>query len=110
MESFVEIIFTHDDPTQALQMIRQFVQARLVACGQMIPEVTSVYFWNGKLEESRECRVTLKTRASLREKVSDEIRRAHTYDVPEIISREILIENRDYAQWILENTCFSSEE
>ena len=103
-EKFIEIIFTHDNPDQAREIVRHLVENGLAACGQMIPGLTSIYRWKGKIEETPECKVFLKTRASLCEKVCETIRAMHAYEVPEILVREILSVNPDYTRWLEENT------
>lgn len=104
METFVEIIFTHDQPEAARRIARTLVEGKLAACAQISPEITSIYRWQGKIEQSQELCVTLKTRAALAGAVCRAIREMHTYDVPEIMIREVVFGNPEYARWVLENT------
>lgn len=104
MQTFVEIIFTHDQPEATRRIARTLVEKKLVACAQISAPVTSIYRWQGKIEEAQELRVTAKTRASLADAVCRAIREMHAYDVPEIMIREVTFGNPDYTRWVLENT------
>ncbi len=103
-ERFVEIIFTHDHPEETRQIAQTLVEKKLAACAQIIPQITSIYRWQGKIENAQELCVTLKTRAALAEMVCQAIRAMHSYDVPEIMIREVTFGNPDYTRWVCENT------
>ena len=73
-------------------------------CIQVINPVESQYFWNGKVTSTREYKIDIKTLDALVDKVVLVIKSIHNYKVPEIIKTPITIKNKDYEEWMLENT------
>ena len=96
----VEIRFSIDDKTRADQIIGALLARRLVACGQRIGPMTSRYWWSGKLEQSEEWLILLKTRSELTERVSDVITAHHPYETPEIVALPIVAGLAPYLDWI----------
>lgn len=80
------------------------LEAHLIACANIIPTMTSMYHWEGKVQSETEILLMLKTRSSLFEQVSSFIKLNHPYQVPEIIQLPIQQGSKDYLQWINENT------
>ena len=77
---------------------------RLIACANIVPQVTSIYRWQGKIEEAQELLMVMKTRAGSIKQVVDRVKALHSYDVPEVISVPIEDGNPAYMQWIRDNT------
>jgi|SRR5205085_5100740 len=102
------VLTTFPNSVQARQTARQLVQARLAACGTLLPGAISIYTWDGNLEENRECLLLLKTTADCVERLQVEIQRMHPYDVPEILSFEADFCLAAYAVWI-KQSCTQSE-
>ena len=73
-------------------------------CIQVTNPVESQYFWKGEIQSTREYKVDIKTLDSLSEKVILLIKSIHNYKVPEIIKTPITIKNKDYEEWMIENT------
>lgn len=104
MTDYIEIHWTAGSIDEARAILRHLVQEKLIACGQMIPWIESVYLWNGKLETSQESMVILKTRKELFEEVKNYIQSHCRYEVPEILATEILLGNSEYLNWLEDNT------
>lgn len=79
---------------------RALVEARLAACVNIVPGVLSVYRWKGEVCREPECLLLVKTRAENFEAVRREIRRLHTYEVPEIAALPITAGDGDYLAWL----------
>jgi periplasmic divalent cation tolerance protein len=73
---------------------------RRAACVNIVPTVSSWFWWEGKIESDRECLLIVKTKASALEELVGLVREVHSYDVPEIIALPILGGNPDYLDWI----------
>jgi periplasmic divalent cation tolerance protein len=95
---------TCKDARQARRMAEALVRERLVACGNLVPGVVSVYEWEGKLERSRECLLILKSRAALSGALVRRVRELHTYTVPEVVTCRIASGNPDYLRWVRKST------
>jgi len=76
------------------------VSNKLAACVNIIPGVTSVYEWEGKIENDSELILMIKTRTSLVTNLTDFVTKNHPYDVAEVISSPIDQGNKPYLDWI----------
>jgi periplasmic divalent cation tolerance protein len=90
---------------EARDISGKLLDARLVACANIFDNVTSVYRWEGKLQEDREAVAVLKTRQSLFPEVEELIRSVHSYDNPCIAAFPMVNISRQYADWVIEETC-----
>jgi periplasmic divalent cation tolerance protein len=80
------------------------VREKLVACAQIVTDIHSVYWWQGKIESAGEVLVLFKTRGSLFARVAARIKELHSYKVPEIIALPIVAGSDEYLRWIEEST------
>ncbi len=88
----------------AVNIAKQLVSKKLIACCNIIPSITSVYEWNNELCCDEECLMIIKTKTSLFGQVKEEIKKFHKYEVPEIICLPIINGNKDYLDWIEQQT------
>jgi periplasmic divalent cation tolerance protein len=103
-EEYCEVIITADSAGWLVNFTRSLVADRLAACGQNITAIRSIYRWQGKIEEEREARVALHTRASLVPAIVEGTKAEHSYDVPCVIALPIKGGNPDYLAWIAQET------
>jgi periplasmic divalent cation tolerance protein len=103
-EAICEVVITADDEGWLHDFTRALIRDRLVACGQHITPIRSIYLWQGAIEESRETRVALHTRASLVPAVVERTRAEHPYDVPCVLALPVSQVNPDYSAWIVTST------
>lgn len=66
-------------------------QAKLAACVNIIPQVKSCYWWDGKIEESQEQLLMIKTRQSLVPELTAFVTKNHPYEVAEVITTEVRV-------------------
>lgn len=104
MGTFIQVVTTIDSREAAEQMARLLVDKRLAACVQIDGPITSIYHWQGQVEEAKEWRLTAKSRAALFEEIVAAIREMHSYDVPEIVATQIDFLDEAYRQWLEEET------
>jgi periplasmic divalent cation tolerance protein len=95
---------TCKDRRQAAAIAKALVAEKLAACVNIVPNVSSVYAWKGKIEEGREVLLVIKSRASLSKRLAARIRALHSYSVPEVVTVKIASGNPDYLRWIREST------
>lgn len=100
MLPFIQIATTTTTRDEAQQIARMLIETRLVACAQVTGPVTSVYHWQGGIENGEEWLCTLKTRETLFEKVAMAIREVHSYQCPEIVATPIVAATADYLAWL----------
>ena len=101
---FVAIYTTFDNIDEAKKIARILVDEKLVACVNLIPNVISIYPWQGKIEESEEIIMWCKTRDKQVESIKTKIKKHHSYDVPAFIVYQIKTGSEAYLQWITEET------
>ena len=94
------LLSTFPDEAVAATIIRKLVEERLVVCGTIISRAKSIYSWQGKIEESDEVVVFLKSRVALQSACMKRLRALHPYEVPEIIAVRPEAVDQDYTAWV----------
>ena len=85
-------------------LARLIVEAKLAACVQIVPQMTSVYFWEGKVQSEPEHLLLIKTLEEKFDELSEFIKRNHSYEVPEIVAIEAEKVSKDYLNWMRDVT------
>ena len=97
-------------PEGAVQALAERVlEARLVACVNVIAGVRSVYRWQGKIEDEVESLLVMKTQRARLAALTETLEQAHPYDVPEILALPVAEGSHPYLQWVLQETSATSE-
>ena len=99
----VSIYTTLPDRDSANRLGRTLVEERLAACINTFP-ISSIYQWQGKIEETAEWAVLVKTRADLQPDTVNRIRELHPYEVPAVIVYGIEFSLPAYAEWVRAST------
>ncbi|APF18685.1 divalent cation tolerance protein [Caldithrix abyssi DSM 13497] len=74
----------------------------LAACCNLIPGLTSIYTWKGKVQKDAEVLMMIKTDDRQYQKLEQTIKELHPYEVPEVIALDIKRGSKDYLKWIQE--------
>jgi len=85
---------------EAEKVARHLVDEKLIACTNIIGPVLSFFWWAMKVERAEEYLLLMKTRSDLFEKLSDEVKILHSYDVPEIVAMPIVNGSKAYMEWL----------
>jgi len=101
-EEFTDIVLfiTTADAEEARRIADVLVKKRKAACVNIVPGVSSLFWWQGKVEKTDESLLMVKSRASLLNQIVKLVKQHHSYDVPEIIALPIIGGNPDYLEWI----------
>lgn len=102
--SFEFVYITAASPEEARKIGRALVEERLAACVNIIDSMTSLYWWEGKIDEGRETVLIAKTREDLVAAVSDRVKALHSYSCPCVVSLPITQGNPDFLAWIERET------
>ncbi|HXS69795.1 MAG TPA: divalent-cation tolerance protein CutA [Candidatus Polarisedimenticolia bacterium] len=97
-------LVTAPDMKTARELARAALNARLVACANLIPSVESHYRWQGRIEQGTEVLMILKTTAKCLRKLEKLIVAKHPYETPEFVVLELRDGNKRYLDW-LETGC-----
>jgi periplasmic divalent cation tolerance protein len=87
----------------ARKIAAQLVEERLAACVQIVEPITSVYRWQGAVEEERELLLLIKSTEDLIPRIAELLDRIHPYEVPELIATPIIGGSAAYLSWLQEN-------
>ena len=82
-------------------LARSIVEAKLAACVQILPQMTSVFSWEGQIQTDPEHLLLIKTLEEKLDDLSAFIKERHSYDVPEIVAIPAEKVSEDYLKWVL---------
>ena len=100
----IYIFWTCQNQEEATRIIHTLLEKRLIACASLFPQVKSIYWWQGKIEESREVKVILKTIRTHFRAIQKYIESSSSYETPEIVQVTIDDGSPRYLEWMLEAT------
>src|SRR5687768_5735245 len=104
------VLATTPDLAEANRLANFIVEEKLAACVQILPKMTSVYYWEGKVQTEPEHLLLIKTMDDKFEELSKFIRANHSYDVPEIVAIKAEKVSDDYLEWIHDVTSQNPDE
>lgn len=97
------VLVTAPDAGAAESLVRRLVEEGVVACGNIVPGITSIYRWKGEVERETEVLVIFKTTAAGAAGLVRRVPELHPYDVPEVLVLPVEAGHPPYVQWIEEN-------
>jgi periplasmic divalent cation tolerance protein len=101
-EEAVVVFTTFPDQDTARHIVRTLVEERLIACGNLLPNVESIYRWKGEVETNNEVFAVLKTGQARYAALADRLKELHPYEVPECIMVRVRNGLPDYLRWVME--------
>lgn len=103
MNSYIVVTILCDKEEIANRIVNRLLEKKLVS-GSQITKVQSKYWWNNELEECIEYKLEFRTKSNLFKEIESEIKKIHDYEVAEISYRNIDGANKEFLNWIDENT------
>ena len=100
------VISTLPDREQAEKLAHALIEQQLAACVNILPTVTSVYRWQGKVETANETIILIKTTMARYPAVEAAIKAQHPYELPEIIAVPVSTGLPAYLDWVKTETSF----
>lgn len=88
------------DQKEAEKISIVLVKQKLAACVNLVPKISSRYWWKGKIETASESLLIVKTKKTLLPKLIAKVKTIHSYSVPEVIALPIERGNPDYLDWL----------
>ncbi len=98
------VYVTTGDEAEAKHIAKTVVGERLAACANLLGGIESVYWWQGEVCESRETALILKTSVERKAALIDRVKALHSYDCPCVVCLPIADGNRDFLNWIADET------
>ena len=97
------VISTYPNKKSITKIANELIQNKIVACVN-ITKISSIYSWQGKIENASEYLALFKTTQKNKKSLKDKIKASHPYDVPEIAEINITSINKSYLTWLVEST------
>ena len=104
MSDPIVVFVTCGSEEEGLKISNALVEGHLAACANLISPIRSIYRWEGKICDEKECLLIIKTQKDRFEALEKKVKSLHSYSVPEIISLPIRDGSSAYLNWIRENT------
>ncbi|MFN8769505.1 MAG: divalent-cation tolerance protein CutA [Neisseriaceae bacterium] len=98
--NYILVMTTTPDYISAREIAKHIVSKKLCACVNIIPTCLSIFEWNDEIQENNEVIMLIKTMETRFDELVIEIKKPHTYDLPEIIKINISDGDNDYLRWI----------
>lgn len=98
------LYITTADHAEAEAIARGLLEARLVACANILPSLTSLYWWEGVIRQGRECLLVVKTTENRVGAAIAKVKSLHSYDCPCVVALPIEAGNPEFLRWIHEET------
>ncbi len=100
---FIQVFVSCESRQQASVLVNALLEARIIACAQIMPKIESFYHWQGQIERSEECLLILKSTGAQFQALQEMVNDLHSYDIPEVIAVPIVAGSPDYLNWINEH-------
>jgi periplasmic divalent cation tolerance protein len=97
------VFMTAPNGEEATRLAELLIGAHLAACVQILPEMESVYRWQGQIERQSEILILAKTTAAKFADLEREVRALHSYETPEIVAVPIVAGSSPYLKWLAES-------
>ena len=94
------VLVTASSQEEALLIGRGVVQKKLAACVTVVPNVTSIFEWEGTVSEEREWLLVIKSHADVYDALESEVKALHSYEVPEVIALSVTKGSSEYLAWV----------
>lgn len=104
MKDVIIVFCTFPTKNDARQIGTLLVKKQLVACVNIIPELESIYEWDGNVQRESEALVMMKTKRECFELLEIKLQELHPYDTPEIIATDVVDGAKNYLKWVKSQT------
>ena len=85
---------------EAQKIAKTLVEGKLAACVNVIPRVSSFFYWEGKMCVEKEAVILIKTTRKKSKIIINKIKKIHSYKVPEIVFLEVDGGEKNYLDWV----------
>lgn len=103
MSDTIVVFMTAGGIGEARRIADHLMETRVAACVQILPEIESIYRWNGQVQREKESLILAKTTAEQFAELEKEVRAIHSYATPEIIAVTASQISEPYRAWLIEN-------
>jgi len=98
------VLITVKSGAEAKKISKALVAKKLVACVNIVKDIESFFWWEGKVDNAKETLLILKIQKKCFPKIVKAVKALHSYSVPEIIALPIIAGEKKYLKWIKDST------
>jgi len=99
----IVVFMTAANGEEAARLADMLVGSHLAACVQILPEIESVYRWQGKIERQQEILLLAKSTSDKFDELEREVRALHSYETPEIVAVALTDVSKPYLNWLVQS-------
>lgn len=96
----IVILCTAPDEATAQELAARVLGEKLAACATLLPEATSLYYWEGKLQQEYEVQMLFKSDRQHQQALLTYLKQHHPYQTPELLVLPVMAGDKDYLSWI----------
>jgi periplasmic divalent cation tolerance protein len=100
IDDLIVVLVTAKDKSEAEKISQTLLEAKLIACANIVSPVVSFFFWKSKLDKTDECLIIMKSRLNLFTQLLQQVKALHSYDVPEVLALPVVLGSEDYLAWM----------
>ena len=104
MADEIIVFITTSSKEEAARIGTALVDEHIAACTNIVPEVSSLFFWEGKTQVAKEALMIVKSRQALLDRIISRVKELHSYTVPEVIALPVIGGSPEYLRWLREST------
>lgn len=102
------VLTTVERAEDGARLARLLVEQELAGCVQLLPPMTSIYRWQGRVEEASEVMLLIKTTRAIYDQLEATLKQHHPYETPEIIALPVAAGSTEYFAWLTTATTSQS--
>lgn len=107
-KTYFVVLVTTGNKQEAEKIVKQLLEERLIACGNIIGPISSIFHWSGEIEEAEEYLILMKSRKDLFNRLAETVNALHSYEVPEIVAFPIVEGSEAYLSWL--DSCLAGQK
>jgi len=104
MADEIIVLITAPSKDEAARIGTALVNEHIAACVNILPQIRSLFFWEGKSQDESETLIIVKSRLSLLDRIIARVKELHSYTMPEVIAIPVIGGSPEYLQWLKDST------
>jgi periplasmic divalent cation tolerance protein len=97
---YIVVLVTTSSKQEAENITQKLLEAKLIACANILGPVSSHFHWGGKVEQAEEFLVLMKSQLDLFDALSTKVKALHSYETPEVVALPIVAGSQAYLDWL----------
>ena len=104
MADEIIVLITATSKDEAARIGTALVNEHIAACANIVPQIRSLFFWEGKTQDESETLIIVKSRLPLLDRIITRVKELHSSTVPEVIALPVIGGSPEYLRWLQDST------